>query len=391
VDVNKIDSVVRALGTKTSVKGNKIRCNCILAPWTHAGGRDNTPSMVIFPEGRHGDPIYSCQACHRKGSLRDLLCFLWHKTRTNMLPLIEVLDSETEQIPDGVDVKAWRRQKSLKGLTFEGAETRRVQMQSRPPSERDGPWFDHRAVEKAKEVPEIPWAVYEPYAGRVPRYAMERGISKETCKEWELGHDPGMKRLLFPMRDRDGRLVAISGRLYYDRCMWCDGDLAEEVIPLPDRQMKVVVKCSKCGKSPPPKYLHNDGFQRNLHIYGENRVEDGRGRLYLVEGHIDALILWQYGYRPSGALLGSYPGEIQIEKIIAYWDGVVPVGDGDDAGRDMTNLVQTMIADRIPVIPKVCPRGLDPAKMAKELGPEALVELLGKPPVSVPIFDAARA
>jgi hypothetical protein len=308
-----------------------------------------------------------------------------------MLPLIEVLDSETEQIPDGVDVKAWRRRKALKGLTFEGTETKRVQMQSRPRGERDGPWFDHRAVQMAKDVPEIPWGEYEPYAGRVPRYALERGIHPETCKAWELGHDPGMKRLLFPMRDRDGRLVAISGRLYYDRCMKCDGALAEDVIPLPNKQMKVVVKCSECGKSPPPKYLHNDGFKRNLHIYGENRVEDGRGRLYLVEGHIDALILWQYGYRPAGALLGSYPGEIQIEKIIAYWDGVVTVGDGDAAGEEMGGLVKMMVADRIPVIQKGCPAGLDPAKMVKELGPEALVELLGKPPVSVPIFDDARA
>lgn len=371
MDVYRLASLLGSLGVKTSVVGQKVRCNCLLSSWTHSGGRDDSPSMVVFAEGKHGDPIYSCLACHERGSLRDLLCFIWSKTGRNMMDHIEAIDGSEKPIPQ--DVKnvsvhhtRLRHKEKLKG-GFEESKRKRIK-------DDGSPWFDRLAIEEAHNVQEIPWDVYAPYIESIPipAYAYERGLCKETCEEWEIGDDRHHRRMLFPMRDRDGRLVAISGRLYEEKaCLVCGGNI---VVVSVQEKKKPIKLCSICGRKLPPKYLHNDGFKRNLHLYGENRKDEGH--CYVVEGHLDVLILWQMGYRPVVATLGSYPGEAQIEKLVAYYPALIVVPDGDDAGKSMANLVKKMIAGRIPVSIANSLDGKDPG----DFTPSIAMEILGPPP-----------
>ena len=369
MNITRLTAIISSLGVKTSVSGSKVRCNCLLSPWTHPGGRDDTPSMVIFAEGRYGDPIYSCLACHERGALRDLFCLIWSRTGRNMIAHIEAIDGEAAPIPKDVSkpeihLTRMKYQEAMQG-GYEAAKQRRLR-------DDGNPWFDHRAIELAEQVPEIPWSEYAPYTGRVPRYAFQRGLLPETCEEWELGNDRDRCRLLFPMKDRKGRLVAISGRLYEEKnCLRCRGAIIDKVF---EGKKKPVRVCALCGRKLPPKYMHSEGFKRNLHLYGEHRRECGR--CYLVEGHIDVLNLWQMGYRPVVALLGSNPGDAQIEKLVAYYTGVIVVADGDEAGESMAALVKRGIADRVPVGVRVTQPGRDPGDLTTE---EAL-ELLGPPP-----------
>lgn len=392
MNVVKIETILKGLGAReTRVKGNKVTTNCLLAPWTHSKGRDMKPSMVIL-EGRHGDPIYSCRACHRKGTLRDLLCFIWVNTKISTMRYIEVLDGDVEKVPKGVNPE-FRSQKQ-RVLRVTKTNIDKALVEARVAAHGDGKaWHDKEALRQAEKVSEIPWYYYEPFLGSVPRYAIDRGITIDTCKAWELGHDKRMRRLLFPMRDRNGRLVAISGRRY--ACQWCGSlrivkeNRCTECRRLEPDGVEICSKCSEptgneercagCKRPMPPKYLHNDGFKRNLHLYGENRVEDGDGLVYVVEGHFDALMLWQWGYRPVVALLGSHPGGAQIEKLVAYYERVLVVPDGDDAGDKMVVDLKGMIAWRIPVMSRHPKRGKDPCS----LGRDGCLDLLGPPPVKV--------
>lgn len=370
--ISKVDALLRAMGAReVRPKGDKVECTCLLAPWTHAGGRDSRPSMVLF-EGRYGDLIYACQGCHERGAVRDLLCFIWMKTGQSTIRWIEWLDGQAEQVPEGVDVKIYRQRRRVERLSkaeVDLAALRRRAEESR--GEQDGPWHDPGALQAAAEVPEISWAQYEPFVGSVPPYALQRGLTVETCREWELGHDKRGKRLLFPMRDRQGRLVAISGRRY--ACQYCG---TKRTMKGEDK----VERCVGCKREMPPKYLHSDGFKRNLCLYGEHRVQDGSACVYVVEGHLDVLKVWQAGYRPAVALLGSHPGPSQVEKLVAYYDRVMVVPDGDGAGADMASKLEAMVAWRVPVAIRKPENGKDPG----ELSPEELLDLLGPPtsPVS---------
>ena len=375
MDVSKIERIVRSLGSRTEVRVNKVRCNCLLAPWTHPKGRDQKPSMVIL-QGQHGDPIYTCLGCHETGTFRDLLCFLWMRTGINMLRHIEVLDGESDRIPENVDTAVRKVRKRVRSVSYERVRRKALEKKL---SDDDGskPWHSEDVLRKSEEVEEIPWSKYEPYLGSVPQYALERGLTIETCREWELGHDKRMKRLLFPMRDRKGRLVAISGRLYADDCPRCRANyitVEDGIHPLTG---EVVFKevCASCNRTRPPKYLHNNGFDRNLHLYGEHRVQDGRKCAYVVEGNLDVVKLWQAGYRPVVGLLGSHPGAAQVEKLIAYYDRVIVVPDADKAGDGMVTELDAGIAWRIPIAVRRPPEGKDPG----DLSVEELRELLGEP------------
>lgn len=368
----RLASILTSIGAKNiSVRPGKVRCSCLLAPWTHSGGSDGTPSMVVFAEGRHGDPIYSCQACHKSGVLRDLVCTLWHLTGINMMNAIEAIDGPDVAI-EGVPTETKHptvlaKLKRLKRLQSEGGayEARRKKRQS------DDPWFDRRSIELSDAVPEIPWEELEPYLTEKPhQYAVSRGIEEETWLEWEMGIDRRMRRILFPMRDHRGRLVAISGRLYEEKkCLRCGG----RIITMGGKKKKKV--CGNCGKKPPPKYLHNNGFKRNLMLYGEHTFKQRNNKVYLVEGHMDVLKMWQYGFRPTVALLGSNPGDSQIERLIYYASLVIIVADGDKAGEEMIELVKNKVAGRIPVFGHRLPDEMDPGKMSRF----ELVRMLGDP------------
>jgi DNA primase len=128
-----------------------------------------------------------------------------------------------------------------------------------------------------------------------------------------------------------------------------------------------------------PKYLHNDGFDRNLLLFGEHRIKDGNDLVYVVEGHLDALLLWQWGYRPVVSLLGSFPGAAQIEKLVAYYERLLVVPDGDAAGEKMVEDIRAGVAWRIPVMARMPKKGKDPGS----LGQQGCLELLGSPPVRI--------
>ena len=367
-------SILRGLGVPNIriSRNGKVQCSCPVALWTHSRGTDSRPSgVVLFGDG--GQARYVCAACHWSASLRNLVLTLMSRTGTNLFDLVDAIDAQTEW--SGKPTKLSERL-ALVQSPDRVAASRIGSVAMRMTTDDGKPWFDYKCIHKASLVEEIEAKRYEPYRHRVPRYALDRHLTVETCKEWDLGYDQDWHRLLFPVRDRQQRLVGISGRLIDNICPKCRVAYAGAPGDRP--------QCPSCEKFQPPKYLHSNGFDRNLFVFGEHRVGDGRGKVYVVEGHLDCLWLWQQGYRPVVALFGSYPGPAQIEKIIAYWDSVVAVGDGDIAGRDMAGRVKAMVADRIPVVAKICPSGRDPGggESVPPLSAEELAEFLGPPPLA---------
>ena len=389
MDVSTIAAILGDIGTKQVkiVSVDKITCCCPLAFWTHTKGRDNNPSMVVRPEGPNERPVYVCLSCHKKGSLRDMLLFLVTKGFFDCLKWVEVLDGETsaDQVKP---TKAKKLIGNFRKVSRPGTDSisHDFLVGTNRRKKTNKPFYDYQAiVEEENKIEEIPWEVYEAYAGSVPRYAIDRGLTVDTCREWELGHDKRMKRLLFPIRDRKGRLVAISGRIYVDDCPacgapWikpCEGcGLSEDehvdregkrFCASGEKYVPTRACCSRCGAKKMPKYLHSKGFPRRVILYGEHRKEKASdGRVYVVEGHIDMLKMWQFGYRPIVALLGSHPSPLQIEKIVREWQKVVVVPDGNQAGRDMGVRVKKMIAGRIEVTIKTIGEGRDPGDMTEE-------------------------
>ncbi|MYH16656.1 MAG: DNA primase [Gammaproteobacteria bacterium] len=114
-------------------------------------------------------------------------------------------------------------------------------------------------------------------------------------------------RVMFPVRDGRGRIIAFGGRLL--------------------------------GEGQGPKYLNSPEtpiFHKSQELYGLFEARKSSRRLeslIVVEGYLDVIALAQAGIRNTVATLGTATGEDHYRKLYRYADEVICCFDGDAAGR----------------------------------------------------------
>lgn len=155
---------------------------CLLAPWTHAGGADSSPSSGISV--KDGDTsVFHCWGCGSKGTVPWLLRELEKYTGENYKAIIS-------NIEDG---------EFLGGTLPEWGDRRRSVVEDRF---LDASYLD----------------LYDSAAGHW--YLRDRGIDDAVALAMNLLVDPedsdGDERILFPVFDRTNRLQGFSGRAVLD-------------------------------------------------------------------------------------------------------------------------------------------------------------------------------
>ena len=328
MDSGSIRTLVSIWHGRARESGGNISTNCPLAPWRHGSGRDKNPSFSIKVAPGATSVCY-CWSCGWKGTLRSLAR--------------ELIRCGGDQFND---VAAY----------IHGAE------HSSTPAEYRG----RRLAEPGmildgliKEIPEdrlFPEEEYEPYSGRVPAYVLRRGLTLETCRAWELGHDPWRKRLLFPVRDYQGRLCGVSGRVYIEGCIRCGR--------VPDSEYGV---CVGCGEWLWPKYRHSTGIPREMLLYGEHMIDPECEFGIVSEGNMDPLALWQLGFPNCVCPFGTKVSPEQMKKLHRFFRRLVVIPDADEAGGKMWNQIWEVGKNDFVSLKRIdLPRGEDPASMLEK-------------------------
>lgn len=176
-----VQLVKELIGPNTQVHLSKkwVSLCCPLARWTHAKGRDTSPSAGISIKPG-ATSIFHCNACHKKGTLSWLVRELEMHTGIDHGDLADSLEDEEffgGHIPD------W-------GATA-------VDPMPDP-------------IDKEEY-----FSLYDSAVGHP--YLKKRGIDDATALRLELLHDPGdgydgVERILFPVYSRDGLFYGFSGR-----------------------------------------------------------------------------------------------------------------------------------------------------------------------------------
>jgi DNA primase len=165
-------------------------------------------------------------------------------------------------------------------------------------------------------------------------YLADRGISKETAEAFGVGFFSGKGfmngRIVIPIHNQHGELVAYAGRAV-------DGS--------------------------EPRYKLPAGFHKSLELFNLHRVT-GPG-VVLVEGFFDCMKVHQAGF-PTVALMGSSFSEAQQELLVAKFERVVVMLDGDEPGRLATAECVRRLASRIWVRAAVVPEGKQPDQLSSE-------------------------
>lgn len=124
-------------------------------------------------------------------------------------------------------------------------------------------------------------------------------------------YDRFRNRLMFPIRDVNGRTIAFGGR----------------VIPALDD-----------GES--AKYLNTNGtpiYKKSQQLFGldlARRSVTAQKSIMITEGYMDVLTLYQFGYTNAVACLGTSFPEEQVKRITELSKNVELLFDGDNPGRE---------------------------------------------------------
>jgi DNA primase len=189
-----------------------------------------------------------------------------------------------------------------------------------------------------------------PAGARCRAYLAERGVTADAIARYGLGFAPGGGEMLVRALRADGQSLddaATAGLLgrrddgrfydrFRDRLMFPIHDLAGRVIAFGGR---ILPGTPVTGDTPPPKYLNGPEspvFKKGQTLYGLGLARDAiraRDRVIVVEGYLDVIALAQAGIGEVVAPLGTALTADQLRVLKRFSETVIACFDGDDAGR----------------------------------------------------------
>lgn len=223
------------------------------------------------------------------------------------------------------------------------------------------------------------------------QYFIERGISPETIKSFQLGYAPNSFDALLKLLQKNKVDLSEAAKLgllqkrerdggYYDkfrhRVIFPFFNISGKIIGFGGRKLQ---------EEQQPKYLNSPEspvYQKGKILYGLHQAILSireKGYVILVEGYFDLLRLHEAGIKNVVASSGTALTSDQARLIRRYSNEVQIAYDGDDAGRkaavrtahilEMADLNAYIVA---------LPAKDDPDSFVAEHGPRAFLDLIAK-------------
>lgn len=144
-------------------------------------------------------------------------------------------------------------------------------------------------------------------------------------------------RLMFPIRDREERVIAFGGR----------------VLP---------------GAETGGKYINSPDtrlFHKSQQLYGFDLasvpIRQSR-QAVVMEGYTDVIVAHQCGVENAVAVLGTALGQAHLKLLRNYCDSIVLILDGDEAGQKRSDdVLELFLHAQLDVRVLTLPEGMDPA------------------------------
>lgn len=256
--------------------------------------------------------------------------------------------------------------------------------------------FDNISVsEKTKlfEVLETAAKFYNRYflesslASHAREYVKQRGITAETAKKFMIGYAPKGKILEAAAKKGYAYdILAKAGIVTKNDSGSVFEYMSDRLVfPIFDIQGRVVAFGGRTLSGQKAKYLNTPEtiiYSKSANLYGlfqalpELKKEK---TVVLVEGYMDVVLSQQYGVFGAVAPLGTAFTAIQAKLIARYADNTVVLFDSDDAGRNATERALEIFAENdISVKTASMPEGVDPDEYLLANGKDNFTKLLNK-------------
>ena len=229
---------------------------------------------------------------------------------------------------------------------------------------------------------------------RARTYLQSRGFDAHTIDRFGFGYAPdGRKMIAQALKNFDekllieaGMLIQVEGKDAYDRFR---GRL---MLPIEDARGRVIAfggRILDSAKTDVAKYLNSPDtplFDKGRTLYNLHRagpISRQSGRIVVVEGYMDVIALSAAGIGEAVAPMGTALTERQLELLWRLAEVPVLCFDGDAAGqraamRAVTRALPLLRPGHSLSIVRL-PAGMDPDDVVKQRGRDAMEKLLAEP------------
>lgn len=346
--------IVELIGARVPLKkaGSSFKGCC---PFHH----EKTPSFHVNPVKQ----FYHCFGCGESG---DIFTFLMKQDGLAFMDAVRTLaDRVGVVIKEDVDYNAQNRnllyaihtelaafyQRCLK-QTPEAEPARRYLLNRKLPDEI----IEHFGIGYAPTRPHDAILQWSKKHGYTPEQLVSAGILSPPNRPDRPNDffDRFRGRLMFPICDRQGRVVAFSGRILD-------------------------------AKSHPAKYVNSpetDIFTKSRILYALDKaaakiVKHPRREAIICEGQIDVIRCHASGFETAVASQGTAFTKEHVSLLKRHADSVVLVFDGDAAGRKAALRTGALfLEEEVPVRVAALPIGDDPDSLLRDKGAAVFRELL---------------
>lgn len=272
--------------------------------------REKSPSFTVSREKQ----FYYCFGCGASG---NAVSFLMDYERKGFLDSLNELAGRVGlEVPDTRDPDA-------------------------PPRESQQPLYDQ--LEAAAAFFEQQLRTHRDKEKAVG-YFRKRGLTGQIAKHYRLGYaPPGWDNLLTALgRDDDAKKRLLATGLIVkreDSQRVYDAMRDRVIFPIRDFRGRVIAFGGRVLTDEKPKYLNSPEspvFHKGQELYGLFEAKQAPGKLervVVVEGYMDVVALAQYGITWAVATLGTATSTTHVERLFRLVPEVIFCFDGDEAGR----------------------------------------------------------
>ena len=272
---------------------------------------EKSPSFTVAPDKQ----FYHCFGCGAHGNALDFL-----------------MEYDGLEFPDAVEELA----------SMLGVEVPREQSAGKPVDKQQQ--ADDYALMEACAKYFAGQLRSHPDKARVIDYLKGRGLSGQTVKDFDIGYAPeawdSILKQFGKGRDAEQQLLALKMITENDRGRRYDFFRDRIMFPIRDRRGRVVGFGGRVLDKGEPKYLNSPEtriFHKGRELYGFWQVKQAHKHIdsvVLVEGYMDVVALAQHGVNNAVASLGTAATTEHLQLLFRHTPVVTCCFDGDRAGRD---------------------------------------------------------
>ena len=320
---------------------------------------EKTPSFTVSQDKQ----FYHCFGCGAHG---NAISFIMEFDRLEFVEAIE----ELARI-HGLDIP--REQSNRPAMT---EEKRQQQQDDYSLMENVTKYFQQQLRQHANSAKAID-------------YLKGRGLSGDIVKHWEIGYAPsewdGVLKTFGTDNQRIKQLIDLKLVNQNDRGKTYDFFRDRIMFPIRDRRGRIIGFGGRVLDDGGPKYLNSPEtriFHKGHELFGFYQAKQSQrylDKVIIVEGYMDVVALSQFDINIATAALGTATTPEHLSMLMRATSHIVCCYDGDRAGREaawraLENALPAL-KDGVKLTFLFLPDGEDPDTMVRKIGTEAFLKL----------------